>query len=149
MEFRNYNNTLFSCSKQRVSLSPFGGMVSYPYHYTAPPGEISPALPSCSSLRPHTRIHHQSNSQPWLRFSPYQIPLSFTSRQNLATACLPLRSCSQLGLSTPGTRDSSLVSDSHGYEGGIVQRTAPPMASVSVDELQYNWKFMKLHTTNT
>ncbi|XP_037543596.1 T-box transcription factor TBX2b [Nematolebias whitei] len=133
-------------ASQGVSLSPFGGMVSYPYHYTAPPGEISPALPSCSTLRPHTRIHHHSNSQPWLRFNPYQIPSSFTSRQNLAAACLPIRSCSQLGLSTPGT---SLVSDSHSYEGGVMQRTAPPMASVFVDELQYNWKFMKLHTTNS
>uniref|UniRef100_A0A3Q3AQK2 T-box transcription factor 2a n=2 Tax=Kryptolebias marmoratus TaxID=37003 RepID=A0A3Q3AQK2_KRYMA len=140
-----FNFSQHTLASQEVSLSPFGGMMSYPYLYTAP-GEITPALPICSTTPSHTGVHHHSSSGPWLRFSPYQTPSSFASHRTLVTTCLPGRSRSRLELSKSGSRASSLASDSHSYEGRAMQRTAPPMARVCVDELQNNCKFMKLHT---
>ncbi|CAG5877999.1 unnamed protein product [Menidia menidia] len=103
-------------SSQEVSLSRFGGMLSYPYRYMATPGTIASTLPSCSANPFFSRNHHHNNSQPWLSFSPYQVPTSVTSCQNPLTAKLPGRSHSTPEQSSSGSSNSSLVSDIHSYK---------------------------------
>ncbi|KAG7223332.1 hypothetical protein INR49_015688 [Caranx melampygus] len=66
-------------ASQGISLSPFGGLLSYPYRYMAAPTTITPALPTSSATSSLTRNHSFRSSRPWLRFSPYQIPTSLTS----------------------------------------------------------------------
>uniref|UniRef100_A0A3Q2QAR0 T-box transcription factor TBX3-like n=1 Tax=Fundulus heteroclitus TaxID=8078 RepID=A0A3Q2QAR0_FUNHE len=76
---------------QGVSLSPIDGMSSYPYHRVAPIGASVSALPACSATPSLSGIHQHRNPKTWLRLSPYQLPPSFTSCQNLLTASLPGR----------------------------------------------------------
>uniref|UniRef100_A0A3Q1GVC5 T-box transcription factor 2 n=1 Tax=Acanthochromis polyacanthus TaxID=80966 RepID=A0A3Q1GVC5_9TELE len=129
-------------ASQGISLSPFGGLLSYPYCYMAAPGATAPALPACSATASLTRNHRYSNSRPWLRFSPYQIPTSVASRQNLQAARLLGRSRSQSELSKPGSTESSPASLNHGYKTKVKQMTAPPktIATGSTDELENSWR---------
>nr|XP_054586621.1 T-box transcription factor TBX3 [Nothobranchius furzeri] len=132
-------------ASQGASLSPLGGMVPYPYPYTAPPAEIAPAFPSRSTTPSHSRIHRHVVAQPWLRFSPYQIP-SFSFCQNLLTNQLPARSPSQLELSKSGSRDLSVTCS---YEPRTLLRTCPPKTRGSFDDVLYRSKVMKLHLKST
>uniref|UniRef100_A0A3P8SH94 T-box transcription factor 2a n=1 Tax=Amphiprion percula TaxID=161767 RepID=A0A3P8SH94_AMPPE len=129
-------------ASQGVALSPFGGLLSYPYCYMAAPGATAPALPACSATASLTRNHRYSNSRPWLRFSPYQIPTSVASRQNLQTARLLGRSSSQSELSKSGSTESSPASHNHGFKTKVKQMAVPPKitAMCSTDELKNSWR---------
>nr|XP_046267712.1 T-box transcription factor TBX2b-like [Scatophagus argus] len=112
-------------ASQGISLSPFRGML-YPYRYTAAPTAISTAFPTCSSTSALSRKHSFRSLQPWLRFSPYLIPTSFTSRQNILRSGLPVNSKSHSELSKSGSRESSPVFDSYSHKIKAKQKTAPP-----------------------
>ncbi|XP_034082608.1 T-box transcription factor TBX2b-like [Gymnodraco acuticeps] len=86
-------------ASQGLSLSPFGGLFSYPYGYMA-----APALPSCSATSTLARNQCFRSSRPWLRFNPYQIPTT------PATSGLTSISNTQRELSKSGSRESSPVS---------------------------------------
>uniref|UniRef100_A0A672F9Z1 T-box transcription factor 2a n=1 Tax=Salarias fasciatus TaxID=181472 RepID=A0A672F9Z1_SALFA len=120
-------------ASQGISLSPFGGLLSYPYRYMSAPGAIAPALPTCSATSSLTRNQLHSNSRPWLRFSPYQIPTPAASSQNPLTARLHGRSQNQ-----PENRGSSPVSDSHSSKNKAKHKTFLPKANGkgSTDELR-------------
>ncbi|XP_069001717.1 T-box transcription factor TBX3-like [Embiotoca jacksoni] len=123
---------------QGLSLSPFGGLFSYPYRYMAAPGAVAPALHTCPATPSLARNHRYSHTQPWLRFSPYQIPTSATLGQNLLSTRLPGRSHAQPELTKSGSRESSPVSDNHSYQTKAKLKTVPPKAIVksSTDKLQ-------------
>ncbi|XP_074467257.1 T-box transcription factor TBX2b-like [Sebastes fasciatus] len=110
-------------ASQGISLSPFGGLFSYPYGYMA-----APALPTCSATSTLARNHCFRSSRPWLRFSPYQIPTtSVTSGQNLLTTRSPGSTNSQSEVSkSGGSRESSPVSDNHSHKTKAKQKTASP-----------------------
>ncbi|KAM7397729.1 hypothetical protein PAMA_005857 [Pampus argenteus] len=95
-------------ASQGISLSPFGGLFSYPYHYMAAPAANAPALPTSSATSTLARNHCFRSSRPWSRFSPYQMP---TSSQNLLRTRLPTSSYSQSELFKSGSRESSPVYD--------------------------------------
>ncbi|XP_059207976.1 T-box transcription factor TBX2b-like [Centropristis striata] len=107
-------------ASQGISLSPFGGLFSYPYGYMT-----APALPTCSATSTLARNQCFRSSRPWLRFSPYPIP-AVTSSQNLLTTRLPGRSNPQSEVSKSQSRQSSPVSDNHGHKTKAKQKTAPP-----------------------
>ncbi|KAM4726100.1 T-box transcription factor TBX3-like isoform 1-T3 [Anableps anableps] len=130
---------------QGVILSPVDGMSSYPYHYVAPLGASVSALPTCSATSSLSGIHHHRNRQPWLRLSPYQIPPSSTSCQNLLTTILPGRSPSQPELSKYGSKDWSLLSGRNSYQAKAMHKTVSPIVMGYADELQHNLRFGKLH----
>ncbi|XP_029304106.1 T-box transcription factor TBX3-like [Cottoperca gobio] len=113
-------------ASQGISLSPFGGLFSYPYGYMA-----APALPACSATSTLARNHTFRSSRPWLRFNPYHIPTtSVTSGQNLLTSRSPGNSNSQYELSKSGSRESSPVSDNHkSPKTKAKQKTASPKNS--------------------
>ncbi|XP_028278004.1 T-box transcription factor TBX3-like [Parambassis ranga] len=110
-----------------LSLSPFGGMFSYPYHYMAASSVAAPSLPTGAAASPLTRTHpYSNNTRPWFQFSPYQIPASVTSSQNLPTTRPPGRSHSQSDLSKSGSREPSPMSDIHGYKTKAKLKTLSP-----------------------
>ncbi|XP_034539190.1 T-box transcription factor TBX2b-like isoform X2 [Notolabrus celidotus] len=125
-------------ASQGIPLSPFGGLLSYPYRYMAAPTAIAPALPTCSAASTPARNHCFRSHQPWLRFSPYQIPTSVTSSQNLLSTVSPARSSSQSELTKSGSRESSPVSDNPSHRNKAKLKTAAMRAVVkeSVKELQ-------------
>ncbi|KAI9519824.1 hypothetical protein NQZ68_024685 [Dissostichus eleginoides] len=98
-------------ASQGLSLSPFGGLFSYPYGYMA-----APALPSCSATSTLARNQCFRSSRPWLRFNPYQIPTT------PATSGLTSSPNTQRELSKSGSRESSPVS----HETKAKQMAAPP-----------------------
>ncbi|XP_034007682.1 T-box transcription factor TBX2b-like [Trematomus bernacchii] len=98
-------------ASQGLSLSPFGGLFSYPYGYMA-----APALPSCSATSTLARNQCFRSSRPWLRFNPYQIPTT------PATSGLASSSNTQRELSKSGSRESSPVS----HKTKANQMAAPP-----------------------
>uniref|UniRef100_I3J0L4 T-box transcription factor 2a n=1 Tax=Oreochromis niloticus TaxID=8128 RepID=I3J0L4_ORENI len=102
-------------ASQGISPSPYGGLFSYPYRYMAAPGSVTPALPFCTATSSHSRNRRYSNSRPWVRFSPYQIPTSMTSSHNLLTSRLPGRSYLQSELFKSGSRESTVVFDNNSY----------------------------------
>ncbi|XP_018548164.1 T-box transcription factor TBX2b [Lates calcarifer] len=116
-------------ASQGISLSPFGGLLSYPYRYMAAPAAIAPALPTCSATSSLTNNHHFRSSRPWLRFNPYQIPTSVTSCQSLLTT-RSNASNSRSELSKSGSRESSPVYDDHSYKTKATQKTVPHKATV-------------------
>ncbi|XP_051257966.1 T-box transcription factor TBX2b-like [Dicentrarchus labrax] len=126
-------------ASQGISLSPFGGLLSYPYRYMAASAAIAPALPTCSATSTLASNHCFRSPRPWLRFSPYQIPNSVTSSQNhLRTTRSPGSSNSQSELSKSGSRNSSPVSDNHSHKSKAKQKSAPSRNTVkgSMNELQ-------------
>ncbi|KAM4544781.1 T-box transcription factor TBX2b-like [Odontesthes bonariensis] len=123
-------------TSQRVSLSSFGGMLSYPY-YMVTPDAIAPAPPTCSATQSLNRNHRHNNSRPWLPFSPYQIPTPFMSCQNPLAASLSGRPHSQPELSRSGSNDQSLVSDIPSHKAKAKQKTGPPSVKGFTDELPY------------
>ncbi|XP_040908411.1 T-box transcription factor TBX2b-like [Toxotes jaculatrix] len=125
-------------ASQGISLSPFGGLLPYPYRYMAAPAAVTPALPTCSATSSLARNHCFRSSRPWLRFSPYQIPTSATSSQSLLTARFPGSSNSQSELSKSGSRESGLAYDNQSYKTKAKQKMAPhkPTVKSSMDELQ-------------
>ncbi|XP_044225499.1 T-box transcription factor TBX2b-like [Thunnus albacares] len=131
-------------ASQGISLSPLGGLFSYPYHYMAAPTAIAPALPTCSATSTLARNHCFRSSRPWSRFSPYQMPTPVTSSQNLLTTRLPASSNSQSELYKSASRESSPVSDNHGYKTKTKQKTTPPKPDVksSTDEPQHMHSFV-------
>ncbi|KAM9846577.1 T-box transcription factor TBX2b-like [Aulostomus maculatus] len=116
---------------QGISLSPFGGLFSYPCHYMATPGAITPAFSSKLSGN-----HTLQRSRSWLRFSPYPIHASVLSRQNFPPTRSPASSHSQFELLKPGSRESSPVSNGHYYKTKAKEKPAPPKSTVktSTDE---------------
>ncbi|KAK9536276.1 hypothetical protein VZT92_006070 [Zoarces viviparus] len=106
-------------ASQGISLSPFGGLFSYPYGYVA-----APALPTCSATPQLARNPCFRSSRPWLRFSPYQIPTSAPSSQNLLSTRSP-GSNSQSEVSKSGSRESSLVPDNRSHQIKAKQKTSP------------------------
>ncbi|XP_022601804.1 T-box transcription factor TBX2b-like [Seriola dumerili] len=114
-------------ASQGISLSPFGGLLSYPYCYMAAPAALTPALPTSSATSSLARSHCFRSSRPWFRFSPYQIPGSFTS--GLLTTRSPGSSNSQPELCKPSSRQSGLC-DSHSHKTKAKQKTAPPQSAV-------------------
>ncbi|XP_054482395.1 T-box transcription factor TBX2b-like [Anoplopoma fimbria] len=108
-------------ASQGLSLSPYGGLFSYPYGYMA-----APALPTCSATSTLARNACFRSSRPWLRFSPYQIPTSVTSSQNHLSTRSPGSSNSQSEVSKSGSRESSLVPDNHSHQIKAKQKTGPP-----------------------
>ncbi|MEQ2260939.1 hypothetical protein XENORESO_003545, partial [Xenotaenia resolanae] len=141
---------------KRVSLSPSlcgvagsaDGMSSYPYHCVAPIGESVTALPTCSATTSLSGIRLYRKPQPWLRLSPYQIPPSFTSCQNLLTTSLPGRSPSQPELSKSGSKDWSLPSGRHSYQAKAIHKTVSPTVMGCADKIQHNLRFGKFHTNS-
>ncbi|XP_070699969.1 T-box transcription factor TBX2b-like [Pempheris klunzingeri] len=125
-------------ASQGISLSPFGGLISHPYRYMTAPAAIAPALSPCSASAALARNHCFRSPRPWLRFSPYQIPTSVTSSQNLLTTRSPGASNSQPELSKSGSRESSPLSDNHSHKTKARQKTAAPKSTVkaSINELQ-------------
>ncbi|XP_070773633.1 T-box transcription factor TBX2b-like [Enoplosus armatus] len=113
-------------ASQGISLSPFGGLFSYPYRYMAAPAAVGPALPTSSATSTLARNHCFRSSRPWLRFSPYQIPTSVIASQNLLTTSSPGGSKSQSELSKSGSRESSPVSNNRSHKTMAKQKTAPP-----------------------
>ncbi|XP_019941050.2 T-box transcription factor TBX2b-like [Paralichthys olivaceus] len=132
-------------ASQGLALSPFGGLLSYPYHYMAAPAVINPALPT--STRNHC---FRSSRSPWLRFSPYHIPTSATSSQSLFTDRSSCGSNSLSELSKSGSRRSGPLCNNHSHKTTAKQRTPPHKSTVkgSMDELQniYNVVIDKAHT---
>nr|XP_033494546.1 T-box transcription factor TBX2b-like isoform X1 [Epinephelus lanceolatus] len=120
-------------ASQGISLSPFGGLFSYPYSYMA-----APALPTCSATSTLARNHCFRSSRPWLRFSPYQVPTSVISSQSLLTSRSPCSSNSQSELSKSGSREASPVSDNHSHKSKAKGKIAPTKntAKGSSNELQ-------------
>ncbi|XP_071317617.1 T-box transcription factor TBX2b-like [Trachinotus anak] len=96
-------------ASQGISVSPFGGLLSYPYRYMAAPAAVTPALPTSSATSSLTRNHCFRSSRPWMRLSPYQIPSSLTS--------------SLLTTRSPGS--SGLPYDNHSHKTKAKQKTAP------------------------
>ncbi|MEQ2172740.1 hypothetical protein GOODEAATRI_024388 [Goodea atripinnis] len=141
---------------QRVSLSPSlcgvagsaDGMSSYPYHCVAPIGESVTPLPTCSATTSLSGIRLYRKPQSWLRLSPYQIPPSFTSCQNLLTTSLPGRSPSQPELSKSGSKDWSLPSGRHSYQAKAMHKTVSPIVMGCADKIQRNLRFGKFHTNS-
>lgn len=125
-------------ASQGLSLSPFGGLLAYPCCYMAVPAAISPALPICSSTSKLARNHSLHSCLPRLRFSPYQIPTSVISKQNLHGARLPASSNSQFELSEAHSKQSCPVSDNHMNTTKAKQMTATSKSNVkgSTDEVQ-------------
>ncbi|KAM6983893.1 T-box transcription factor TBX2b-like [Tautogolabrus adspersus] len=125
-------------ASQGIPLSPFGGLLPYPYRYMAAPASIAPALPTCSATSTLARNHCFRSHQPWLRFNPYQIPTSVTSCQNLLTTGSPASSNSQFELSKSGSRESSPVSENPSERTKVKLKTAPIKTIVkeSIKELQ-------------
>ncbi|XP_067350972.1 T-box transcription factor TBX2b-like [Channa argus] len=123
-------------ASQGLSLSPFGGLFSYPYCYMAPPVSIAPAHPSCTATAAIARNHCFHRSRPWMRFSPYQMPTSVTLSQSVLPNRSPGSSNSQCELTESSSRTSSPVSDS--YKTKAKQKTTPPKTTVkdSMNELQ-------------
>uniref|UniRef100_A0A3Q3ES47 T-box transcription factor 2a n=1 Tax=Labrus bergylta TaxID=56723 RepID=A0A3Q3ES47_9LABR len=111
-------------ASQGIPLSPFGGLLSYPYRYMAAPAAIAPALPTCSATSTLARNHCFRSHQPWLRFNPYQIPTSAASCQNLLTTGSPASSNSLSELSKSGSRESS--------PQPITMHRSPPLTSASL-----------------
>ncbi|XP_037323499.2 T-box transcription factor TBX2b-like [Pungitius pungitius] len=108
-------------ASQGISLSPFGGLFSYPYGYMS-----APALPTCSATTTLARNPCFRSSRPLLRFSPYQIPASFTSSPNLLPTRSPGPSNSQSEASKSGSRETSLAPDNHRQQTKVKQKTLPP-----------------------
>lgn len=134
-----YENEQLCFFTQGMSLSPFGGLFSYPYHCMAAPAAVAPAHPTCSATSSPSRNHH--SSRPWMRFNPYQIPTSVNSCQSLLTSRStttrsPGTSNSQHELSKSGVR--SPVSGNHTYKGKAKQKTSPSKTTLkdSINELQ-------------
>ncbi|KAM9348919.1 T-box transcription factor TBX2b-like [Symphorus nematophorus] len=120
-------------ASQGISLSPFGGLFSYPYRYMAAPAAIAPALPTCSATSTLARNHCFRSPRPWLRFNPYLIPTSVPSSQNQLTTRLPV---TQSELFKSGNRESS--PDIHSHKTKAKQKSAPQksITEVSRNELQ-------------
>ncbi|XP_040036542.2 T-box transcription factor TBX2b [Gasterosteus aculeatus] len=108
-------------ASQGISLSPFGGLFSYPYGYMS-----APALPTCSATPTLARNPCFRSSRPLLRFSPYQLPASFTSSPNPLSTRSPGPSNSQSEASKSGSRETSLVPDNHCQQMKVKQKTLPP-----------------------
>uniref|UniRef100_A0A3Q3ESD6 T-box transcription factor 2a n=1 Tax=Labrus bergylta TaxID=56723 RepID=A0A3Q3ESD6_9LABR len=125
-------------ASQGIPLSPFGGLLSYPYRYMAAPAAIAPALPTCSATSTLARNHCFRSHQPWLRFNPYQIPTSAASCQNLLTTGSPASSNSLSELSKSGSRESSPVTENPSERTKVKLKTAPIKTIVkeSIKELQ-------------
>uniref|UniRef100_UPI0037E9173E T-box transcription factor TBX2b-like n=1 Tax=Semicossyphus pulcher TaxID=241346 RepID=UPI0037E9173E len=125
-------------ASQGIPLSPFGGLLSYPYRYMAAPAAIAPALPTCSATPTLTRNPCFRSHQPWLRFSPYQIPTSVTSSQNLLRTGSPASLNSQSEPSKSGSRESSPVSDnpSHKTKSKLKTPAQKTIVKDSIRELQ-------------
>ncbi|XP_071385092.1 T-box transcription factor TBX2b-like [Centroberyx affinis] len=132
-------------ASQGISVSPFGGLFSYPYHYMAAPAAVAPALPTCSATSTLATNHCFSSSRPWLRFSPYQIPTSIASSQNLLTTRLPGSLNAGSDLSVSGSRESSPVPESRSCKAGAKQKTVSPKTIVkdSTNELQSIQKLVR------
>ncbi|XP_029030442.1 T-box transcription factor TBX3-like [Betta splendens] len=92
-------------ASQGLSLSPFGGLFSYPYRYTAAPAAAQP--PSLS------RTHCFHASRPSVRFSPYHVPTCVPSNQSLFTVRSPGTSSVHYALSKANKTRAK-------------QKTAPP-----------------------
>lgn len=114
---------------QGISLSPFGGLCSYPYQCMAAPAANFPAPPTCSSTSALAR--NSCFPQSWSRYSPYLIPTSVNFRQKMHPVRLPNGSNSQAELLKSGSRVKSSISQSKTWE--------PPLARIvtgCVNELQ-------------
>ncbi|XP_034406538.1 T-box transcription factor TBX2b-like [Cyclopterus lumpus] len=107
-------------ASQGMSLSPFGGLFSYPYGYMA-----APALPTCSATPTLAKSHCFRSSRPWLQFSPYQIPAPVTSSQSPLPTRPPGSSNSQCEVSKSGSREFSSVPENHGHQIKAKQKTSP------------------------
>ncbi|XP_076024947.1 T-box transcription factor TBX2b-like [Genypterus blacodes] len=121
---------------QGISLSPFGGLLSYPFHYLGAPAAGAPAHPARIATSTLARNQDFSGAWPWLRFNPYQISSSVTSNENLLatrlTACLNEQSvCSKSG----GRKSRP---EKHNHKIRADQKTAPPKTIVkdSINELR-------------
>ncbi|XP_034462837.1 T-box transcription factor TBX2b-like [Hippoglossus hippoglossus] len=140
-----YHLSQHMLASQGLSLSPFGGLLSYPYHYMAAPAVINPALHT--STRNHC---FRSSRSPWLRFSPYPIPTSATSSQSLFADRSSGGSNSLSELSKSNSRQSGQLCNNHSHKTTAKQRTPAHKATVkgSMDELQnvYNLVIDKPHT---
>ncbi len=119
---------------QGISLSPFGGLFSYPYHYMTAPAAIAPALPTCSATSALARSHCLHSTRPWLRFNPYLIPTSVTSSQNLLTT----RSADGPNSQSEPSKSQSKESDNHSHKTKAKQKTSPLKNIIkgSINELQ-------------
>ncbi|KAM4620323.1 T-box transcription factor TBX2b-like [Polymixia lowei] len=125
-------------ASQGISKSPFEGLFPYLYNYMAAPAAVVSALPTCPATSTLGRTRCLSSSHPWLRFSPYQIPTSIVSSQNLLTARLPVNLNAGSELSKSGSREPSPVPKHHSYKAGDVQKATPPKRTVrdSTNELK-------------
>uniref|UniRef100_A0A668ASB6 T-box transcription factor 2a n=1 Tax=Myripristis murdjan TaxID=586833 RepID=A0A668ASB6_9TELE len=134
-------------ASQGISMSPFGGLLSYPYQYMAAPAAAAPAFSPCSATSPLARNRCVSSPRSWVRFSPYQIPTSNSSSQNLLTATTRLHGSLNGGpeLFKSGSRESSSMSENCGYRAGANQKTVSPKTGVkgSSNELQNIQKLVR------
>ncbi|KAF7668914.1 hypothetical protein LDENG_00274690 [Lucifuga dentata] len=134
-------------ASQGLSLSPFEGLFSYPYHYMEAPAAVAPAHPSCTATSTLARNQCFSSFQPWLRFSSYQISTSVASNQNLVTTRpnASLKEQSEFSKSGSVERESSPVSQNHNFKIRNNQKTIPPKAIVkdSIHELKNIQKLVR------
>uniref|UniRef100_A0A3Q3W886 T-box domain-containing protein n=1 Tax=Mola mola TaxID=94237 RepID=A0A3Q3W886_MOLML len=119
-------------ASQGISLSPFGGLCSYPYQCMAAPAANFPAPPTCSSTSALARNCCFRSPQSWSRYSPYLIPTSVNLRQKMPPVRLPNGSSSQAELLKSGSSQVQHLTVEN------LRRTAPLESIVNgcVNELQ-------------
>ncbi|XP_011481979.1 T-box transcription factor TBX3-like [Oryzias latipes] len=127
-------------------VSPFRGMLSYDCRDMDSPGGISAVFSSCSASSSLIRNQCHSNSWPCLRFSPYQIPLSFSSCQNPHTARLPEWTQSKPELCKSNRGDPSQVFDLYNYKTNAKQRPVSHLRGPSMNcSARVRWVDTQFH----
>lgn len=125
-------------ASQGISMPTFGGLLPYPYTYMAAAAAAASALPAGSAASSLSRNPFLNNTRPRLRFSPYQIPMSFSQSSGLLTTGIPSTMSAESESSKSGSRESSPMSEHHSHKTGNGQNTGSPKSSGkdSINELQ-------------
>uniref|UniRef100_A0A673G0K5 T-box transcription factor TBX2b-like n=1 Tax=Sinocyclocheilus rhinocerous TaxID=307959 RepID=A0A673G0K5_9TELE len=127
-------------ASQGISMPPFGGLLPYPYTYMAAAAAAASALPAGGAASTLSRNPFLSSARPRLRFSPYQIPVSFPQSSGLLTTGVPSALSAESESSKSGSRESSPrpISEHRSHKTGSGQNKGSPKSSGtdSVNELQ-------------
>lgn len=119
-------------------MSPFGGLLSYPYTYMAAAAAAASALPAGSAASSLGRNPFLSSTRPRLRFNPYQIPVSVPQSPGLLTTGLPSTLNAESESSKPGSREGSPISEHQSHKTGSCHTSGSPKSFLkdSINELQ-------------
>ncbi|KAA0716491.1 T-box transcription factor TBX2b [Triplophysa tibetana] len=124
-------------ASQGISMSPFGGLLSYPYTYMAAAAAAASALPAGSAASSLGRNPFLSSTRPRLRYNPYQIPVSVPQSPGLLTTGLPSTLNAESESSKPGSRDGSPISEHQSHKTGSCRTSgSPKFLKDSINELQ-------------